>query len=99
MRWKLFLSCLTYLRWESASSLNWTQAHVSEECIAAIKRDRAAFAESTASGSVDLTTAIPHGTGQTYLRTVLVAVDHCAYHVGQIVDVRRLIGAWKSDAS
>ena len=38
--------------------------------------------------------AILHGAGQTYLRTVLVAVDHAAYHLGQIVDVRRLNGDW-----
>ena len=43
-----------------------------------------------------LTERIPHGTGQTYLRTVLVAVDHTSYHVGQIVAVRRLLGAWST---
>ncbi len=59
-----------------------------------IKRDRVALARFTTDGSVDLTATIPHGTGQTYLRTVIVAVDHCAYHVGQIVDVRRLNGDW-----
>ncbi len=64
------------------------------ECVAAIKRDRSALAEFTVSGKVDLTSAIPHGTGQTYLRTILVAVDHAAYHIGQILDVRRLIGSW-----
>ncbi len=64
------------------------------DTIAAIKRDRAALAEFTVSGKVDLTAAIPHGTGQTYLRTILVAVDHAAYHIGQIVDVRRMIGGW-----
>ena len=68
-----------------------------EESIAAIKRDRAALAAFTTSGSVDLTEKIPHGTGQTYLRTVLVAADHAAYHIAQIVDVRRAIGAWKKD--
>lgn len=59
-----------------------------------VKRDRAAFAEFTISGTPDLTAAIPTGTGQTYLRTVLVAIDHGAYHLGQIVDVRRLNGDW-----
>lgn len=59
-----------------------------------IKQDRAALARFTTDGSVDLTSTIPHGSGQTYLRTVIVAVDHCAYHVGQIVDVRRLNGDW-----
>lgn len=63
-------------------------------CVAQIERDRAHLARFTTSGTVDLTQAIPHGTGQTYLRTVLVAVDHAAYHLGQIVDVRRLNGDW-----
>jgi uncharacterized damage-inducible protein DinB len=48
----------------------------------------------TTDSDVDLTSRIPHGTGQTYLRTVLLAVDHAAYHIGQIVAVRRLLGAW-----
>jgi uncharacterized damage-inducible protein DinB len=42
----------------------------------------------------DPTAAIPWGGSHTYLRTILVALDHEAYHVGQIVLVRRLLGAW-----
>ena len=42
----------------------------------------------------DLTAKIPAGTGQTYLRTVLVALDHASYHTGEIVTIRRLLGAW-----
>jgi hypothetical protein len=38
---------------------------------------------------------IPHGDGQTYLREVLLIADHTAYHVGEIVAVRRALGAWK----
>ena len=63
-------------------------------CLEQIERDRTHLARFTTGGTVDLTQAIPHGTGQTYLRTVLVAVDHAAYHLGQIVDVRRLNGDW-----
>jgi uncharacterized damage-inducible protein DinB len=37
---------------------------------------------------------IPWGGSHTFLRTVLLALDHEAYHVGQIVLVRRLLGAW-----
>jgi hypothetical protein len=37
---------------------------------------------------------IPWGGAHTYLRTVLVALDHEAYHLGQLVLVRRLLGAW-----
>lgn len=64
------------------------------ESLDAIRRDAEAFADFTRNDPRDLTLAIPHGTGQTYLRTVLVAVDHTSYHVGQILDARRLLGTW-----
>ena len=65
-----------------------------DECIAAYREDNAALAAFTSDGPRDLTAKIPHGTGQTYLRTVLVAIDHTSHHVGQIIAVRRLLGAW-----
>ena len=37
---------------------------------------------------------IPHGTGQTFLRQILLLIDHNSYHLGQLVLVRRLLGAW-----
>lgn len=43
----------------------------------------------------DLYAKIPHGDGQTILREALVLADHNAYHVGQAVLVRRLLGNWK----
>jgi uncharacterized damage-inducible protein DinB len=58
------------------------------------RRDREALAHFATASKIDLTSKIPRGTGQTYLRTILVAVDHSSYHVGQIVSVRRLLGAW-----
>jgi uncharacterized damage-inducible protein DinB len=58
------------------------------------RRDRNALARFATESDIDLTARIPRGTGQTYLRTVLVAVDHASYHTGQIVSVRRLLGAW-----
>jgi hypothetical protein len=43
----------------------------------------------------DLTAKVPTGKGhQTYLRAILLAADHAAYHVGQIVAVRRALGIW-----
>ena len=47
--------------------------------------------------SVDLTAIIPHTSGHTYLREILLAADHNAYHVGQIVQARRLLGDWPSE--
>jgi DinB family protein len=42
----------------------------------------------------DLYARIPHGEGQTILREALVLADHNAYHLGQLVDLRRALGAW-----
>jgi hypothetical protein len=42
----------------------------------------------------DLFTPLPHGDGQTILREALLVADHNAYHIGQLVVVRRLLGAW-----
>ena len=58
-------------------------------------RDLAAMKKLVASGKTDLFARIPHGTGQTILREALLVADHNAYHLGQIVLVRRLLGAWK----
>ena len=44
---------------------------------------------------IDLLATIPHGTGQTYLREILLVADHNAYHIGQIVALRRQLGIWK----
>jgi hypothetical protein len=42
----------------------------------------------------DLFRKIPWGDGQTILREALLVADHNAYHLAQIVDLRRLLGAW-----
>ena len=44
----------------------------------------------------NLLARIPHGSGQTYLRELLLVADHTAYHVGQMVLVRRLLGVWET---
>jgi hypothetical protein len=47
-----------------------------------------------ADDSVDLYARIPHGDGQTVLREALLVADHNAYHLGQLVLLRRILGAW-----
>ena len=47
-----------------------------------------------ANTKIDLLATIPHGTGQTYLREILLVADHNAYHIGQIVALRRRLGIW-----
>jgi hypothetical protein len=46
--------------------------------------------------SSDLFTPLPHGEGQTLLREAMQMADHNAYHVGELVFLRRLLGAWHS---
>ena len=43
---------------------------------------------------IDLTEEIPHGEGRTYLRQILLVADHNAYHIGKIVDIRKILGDW-----
>jgi DinB family protein len=45
--------------------------------------------------SADLFAKLPHGDGQTILREALLVADHNAYHLGQLIIVRRLLGAWE----
>jgi hypothetical protein len=43
---------------------------------------------------IDIYMPFTHGTGQSYIREALVLADHNSYHTGQIVVLRRLLGAW-----
>ena len=58
-------------------------------------RDLAAMNKLATNPKTDLFARIAHGTGQTVLREALLVADHNAYHLGQIVLVRRLLSAWK----
>jgi uncharacterized damage-inducible protein DinB len=64
--------------------------------LADLKRDRKAMQRLAADRRVDLFGTVPWGTGQTYLRELLLVADHTAYHVAQIVDIRRALGIWKN---
>jgi DinB superfamily len=66
-----------------------------QQSVAAFRADRDALAWLVSDSSVDLYAKIPHGEGQTYLREALLVADHSAYHIGEIVAVRRLLGIWK----
>ena len=62
--------------------------------IAAYRRDREAMQALARDPGIDLFATIPHGSGQTCLREILLVVDHASYHIGQLVLVRRLLGIW-----
>lgn len=62
-----------------------------DESVEAVRRDRGEFQRLIANPGLDLSDTVPHGTSQTYLREVLIAADHNAYHVGQLMVIRRLL--------
>ncbi|HWB42437.1 MAG TPA: DinB family protein [Gemmatimonadales bacterium] len=62
--------------------------------LAAVRQDRASLAGMALDREVDLFAGIPHGTGQTYLRELLLVADHTSYHLGQMVAVRRALRLW-----
>ena len=66
----------------------WTKS------VKAFRADLKAMADMVADESTDLFAPIPHGDGQTILRQALLLADHNAYHLGQFVLLRRLLGAW-----
>jgi DinB superfamily len=68
-----------------------------EKSLKLLARDLTAMRKLVANPKTDLFARIPHGTGQTILREAFLVADHNAYHLGQVVFVRRLLGAWKAD--
>jgi hypothetical protein len=67
----------------------WTLA------VRGVRADRTALQRLARDPSIDLFAPIPHGSGQTYLRELLLAADHTSYHVGELIAVRRVLGIWK----
>ena len=63
--------------------------------VQAFRDDLKAMQDLVADANVDLMAPIPHGqSGHTILREALLVADHNAYHLGQLVIVRRALGAW-----
>src|SRR4029079_18998670 len=65
-----------------------------EHSVATSRRDLQAMKELVADPRSDLHAPFAHGEGQTMLREALLVADHNAYHLGQMVLVRRLLGCW-----
>lgn len=63
--------------------------------VAAFRADLDAMAKLVEDDSTDLLAPIPHAEGKTVLRQALLLADHNVYHLGQLVLVRRLLGAWE----
>jgi DinB family protein len=67
-----------------------------DRSIRQFRKDRKALQQLAMDASIDLAARIPHGNGQTYLRELVLAADHAAYHTGELVLLRRMLGIWKS---
>jgi DinB superfamily len=67
----------------------WTKS------IQQFRKDLKAMQDLVANPKTDLYARILWGDGQTILREALLLADHNAYHIGQLIDVRRLLGDWK----
>jgi hypothetical protein len=66
-----------------------------DHSVKAFQRDLKAMRELVSDPKSDLFTPFPHGKGQTLLREALQVADHNAYHVGELIFLRRTLGAWK----
>ena len=65
-----------------------------DDSASAFRADLEAMEKLVADPMTDLFSPLPHGTGQTILREALLVADHNAYHLGQLVVVRRALRAW-----
>ncbi len=68
-----------------------------EKAVSAFHSDLKAMIELVKNPRTDLFARIPHGKGQTILREALLVADHNAYHLGQLVDLRRALGTWPAE--
>ena len=65
-----------------------------DRSVEAFRQDLKAMQELVDDSGTDLYARIPWGDGQTILREALLVADHNAYHLGELVLLRRLLGAW-----
>ena len=65
-----------------------------DQSVAGFRADREALKQLALNPSINLLDKVPAGTTQTYLRELLLVADHTAYHLGELVVVRRALGAW-----
>jgi hypothetical protein len=63
-----------------------------DDAVGKFRADLKSMIELVNSRGNDLFAPIPHGQGQTLFREAILLIDHNSYHVGQVVDLRRLLG-------
>ncbi len=67
-----------------------------DRTVAAIRTDREQFEDLITRPEADLVKPFRWGSGQNLLRETLLIADHTAYHLGELLVLRRLLGAWKA---
>lgn len=67
------------------------------ESVRQVQQDRARLQAMARNRKLELGDKVPNGDGQTYLRELVLATDHTAFHVGQLVVVRRLLEIWPDE--
>lgn len=65
-----------------------------DESVRAFECDLRAMVRMVKNPATNLYAKIAHGDGQTILREAMLVADHNAYHLGQLVLVRKALGAW-----
>ena len=65
-----------------------------EKSVAAFRADRKKLAAKIEDPATDPLAPIPHANNQSLLNKTLLLADHNAYHLGQLILVRRLLSAW-----
>jgi hypothetical protein len=97
---------LEYIRNPSHVSPKWPEGYWPGEApaarntwaksVKAFQADRQALLDLAADPSTDLLARVPHESdGPTILHELLLVADHNAYHLGQLIILRRLLGAWR----
>ncbi|SMO46703.1 DinB family protein [Fodinibius sediminis] len=69
-------------------------AEMLQEAILAVREGLEEMKAMVANPGYDLQAPFEHGDGQTLFREAMLFVDHNAYHIGQIVQIRRQLGSW-----
>lgn len=67
-----------------------------QKTLAEINKDFATLIKIVNNSKTDLLTKIPHGEGQTIFREAVLVIDHNAYHIGEFILMRRVMGIWKN---
>jgi len=87
-------------RWKKFPQAYWPKSVAPKDAaawrssVAAVRHDRRALQRLATAPTIDLGATVPAGDGQTLFREIVLAIDHTAYHVGQLVLVRRALGNW-----